>query len=117
MSGLFEVALIQGTITFTDGETVEFGLGPDVDWRSGNATQNLGRAVDVCEAIRDGVLEAIRDGVQDAELWDDGMVDCPNCGDRVDEGQMNYWPDLDPPVSMCDPCEHNARRSGWEPGR
>jgi hypothetical protein len=109
MSELFEVAQIKGTITFTDGETVEFGLGPDEDWRSGNTRRNLARAVDVCTAIRDGV--------QDAELWDDGCVECPNCGDRVDEDEMNYWPELAEPVAMCDSCEHNARRSGWEPGQ
>jgi len=48
------------------------------------------------------------------EAGDDGLVECPNCGERVDE--LNHWPKLNPPVSMCDSCVHNARRSGWEPG-
>lgn len=42
---------------------------------------------------------------------------CPNCGERVPKGEMNHWPGLKPPVSMCNSCEHNARRSGWEPGQ
>ncbi|QUE25382.1 hypothetical protein SEA_FIZZLES_88 [Microbacterium phage Fizzles] len=46
-----------------------------------------------------------------------GEVRCPNCGEYVRPTQMNHWPKLNPPVSMCDSCEHNARRSGWEPGR
>lgn len=46
-----------------------------------------------------------------------GKVMCPACGEYVEEGEMNYWPKLAEPVSMCDSCEHDARRSGWEPGR
>lgn len=46
---------ITGTIEFDDGETVDFGLGDDEDWRSGNRRAVLGDAVDVTEAIRDAV--------------------------------------------------------------
>lgn len=40
---------------------------------------------------------------------------CPECGEWFD--QLNEYPKLNPPVSLCDSCEHNARRSGWEPGQ
>jgi hypothetical protein len=46
------------------------------------------------------------------EEYVDGQVKCPNCGEFVD-GPLNYE---DKPYRMCDSCEHNARRSGWEPG-
>lgn len=46
-----------------------------------------------------------------------GEVRCPNCGEYVTPDKMNHWPNPTEPVSMCDSCEHNARRSGWEPGR
>lgn len=48
---------------------------------------------------------------------EDGRVECPNCGEYVKPSEMNHWPKLAEPVSMCDSCEHNARRSGWEPGQ
>ena len=46
-----------------------------------------------------------------------GKVRCPVCREYVEEDEMNHWPKLAQPVSMCDSCEHDARRSGWEPGR
>lgn len=46
-----------------------------------------------------------------------GEVQCPNCDEYVDPDEMNHWPNLVEPVSMCNSCEHNARRSGWEPGQ
>ena len=46
-----------------------------------------------------------------------GMVQCPNCGEWVEPDEMKRWPNLTPPVTMCDSCEHDARRSGWEPGQ
>jgi hypothetical protein len=104
MSELFEIAQIKGIITLADGETVEFSLGPDEDMRWGNTVENLGRTVEACELIRDAL--------QDAELWDDGCVECPNCGERV-EPPLNYE---GREYEMCDSCVHNARRSGWEPG-
>ncbi|MDF2990275.1 MAG: hypothetical protein K0S37_789 [Microbacterium sp.] len=49
--------------------------------------------------------------------WFATTTECPNCDERVPHNEMNHWPDLKEPVSMCDSCEHNARRSGWEPGQ
>lgn len=40
----------------------------------------------------------------------------PSC-DECDEVATNFWPELKEPVKLCDSCEHNARRSGWEPGQ
>lgn len=37
--------------------------------------------------------------------------------DECEEEATNFWPELKKPVQLCDSCEHNARRSGWEPGQ
>lgn len=37
--------------------------------------------------------------------------------DECEEEATNRWPELKSPVQLCDSCEHNARRSGWEPGQ
>lgn len=37
--------------------------------------------------------------------------------DECDEEAEVFWPKLVTPVQMCRSCEHNARRSGWEPGQ
>jgi len=42
-------------------------------------------------------------------------VECPECGEWVASEDLNHWPDLKPPVSMCSSCTHNAYRSGWDP--
>lgn len=39
---------------------------------------------------------------------------CDECDERP---ATQFWPKLATPVQLCDPCTHNARRSGWEPGR
>lgn len=56
-------------------------------------------------------------------------VEVPDAGDehhtcaaayRCDEcsGEAtNFYPNLTEPVQLCDSCDHNARRSGWEPGQ
>ena len=46
-----EIAFVTGTITFDNGETVEFSLAPDCDTRWGNETKYLGYAVDPCGAM------------------------------------------------------------------
>lgn len=43
-------------------------------------------------------------------------VDIEKC-DQCDEVATEFWPNLKTPVQMCESCEYNARRSGWEPGR
>lgn len=53
----------------------------------------------------------------DCHMKAEGYVECPNCNGWRRAYEMNHWPELKEPVSMCDSCEHNARRSGWEPGR
>lgn len=40
-----------------------------------------------------------------------------NVCDQCDEPATQFWPELAPPIQMCDSCTHNARRSGWEPGQ
>lgn len=38
--------------------------------------------------------------------------------DECDENPATqFWPRLTPPVQLCYGCTHDARRSGWEPGR
>lgn len=37
--------------------------------------------------------------------------------DQCDQPATQHWPELKKPVSMCDSCVHDARRSGWEPGQ
>lgn len=37
--------------------------------------------------------------------------------DECDEPAASFWPDLAVPVQLCEGCEHDARRSGWAPGR
>ena len=37
--------------------------------------------------------------------------------DECEEEATEFWPKLTPPVQLCDSCYHDARRSGWEPGR
>ena len=62
--------------------------------------------------------------------WCDGCEErdakpkCDECDVREGDGdhlglqvELNRWPMLNPPVQLCDGCEHNARRSGWEPGK
>lgn len=49
-----DVARVTGFIEFTDGTKVEFGLGVDEDWRNG---PDAGRAVDVCESLRDALTD------------------------------------------------------------
>lgn len=43
-------------------------------------------------------------------------VEVEEC-DECDNEATNFWLELKKPVQMCDSCEHNARRSGWEPGQ
>lgn len=47
---------------------------------------------------------------------EDGRVQCPNCDEYVAPDEINTWPGATAPVTLCDSCEHDARRSGWEPG-
>lgn len=104
-----EVKSITGWIEFTDGSKVEFGVGPDHDWANGQQPA-IGKSVDI--------RTAIVDALNDESFWDDGLVECPNgCGERVEEDDIEHWPNLKEPVSMCSSCVHNARRSGWEPGQ
>lgn len=71
-----------------------------------------------CSQCQDEVLTLSTDDLCDGCVAEnEGTVICPNCGERVEEGEMNHWPNLAEPISMCDSCEHNARRSGWEPGQ
>lgn len=130
------VAGIVGTITFDDGETVEFGLGDEVDWRSGNRTDVLGDAVDVTTAINQALLD------EELYAFQSDLRECSRCGEEVSilnsddeclgceeerasfvecdecpEKATNFWPNLKEPVKLCASCTHNARRSGWGPGQ
>lgn len=99
----FEVVEITGTIEFKGGHQVTFTLRDDHDSANGEQPW-IGKSVDVRQVMREAVMEA--------EFFDDLLVECPNCGQRVDE--LDY---PDKPYAMCDGCEHDARRSGWEPGQ
>lgn len=48
---------------------------------------------------------------------EDGLVECPNCDQYVDPGELETYPAQNGPVTMCRSCVHDARRSGWEPGQ
>ena len=37
--------------------------------------------------------------------------------DECEEESTNFWPELKKPVQLCEGCEHDAYRSGWEPGQ
>lgn len=69
-----------------------------------------------CCYCLDEVQTLSSDGLCDACVAD-GVQTCPNCGQQVEAENMREWPNLNPPVRMCTSCEHNARRSGWEPGQ
>lgn len=70
-----------------------------------------------CDRCGESVLTlSSRDWCDGCEEEVDGLERCPNCGEYVDPDDMSHWPNLREPVSMCSSCEHNARRSGWEPG-
>lgn len=52
-----------------------------------------------------------------APEWRDRQALETNLCDQCDENPATtFWPNLTPPVQMCDSCTHNALRSGWEPG-
>lgn len=105
---IHEVAEITATIEFVGGHKVTFTMDRSINRAEGEQPW-LGKSADV--------RQAIFDAISDEEFWDDGQVECPNCGERVDPSEMNHWPLLAEPISMCDSCVHNARRSGWEPGQ
>lgn len=69
-----------------------------------------------CDACGDEVATLSSDDLCDGCVAE-GKRRCPNCGEWKPADEMNHWPKLAEPISMCDSCEHDARRSGWEPGR
>lgn len=44
------------------------------------------------------------------------VIEVEQC-DECEEEATEFWPNLKKPVQLCASCEHDARRSGWEPGR
>lgn len=53
--------------------------------------------------------------IADARTYDQLKKNpCDECDERP---ATQFWPKLATPVQLCEPCTHNARRSGWEPGR
>lgn len=85
------------------------------------------------KALRDWIARRARErelielrerlGARDAETADiiaaqaeREEAEVPEC-DECEEEATNFWPNLREPVQLCDSCEHNARRSGWEPGQ
>jgi Zn ribbon nucleic-acid-binding protein len=53
-------------------------------------------------------------------LTDDGthiaFLDPPACDECGATEDLTIWSELSSPVTLCPSCEHDARRSGWEPG-
>lgn len=87
---------------------------------SASGTAHWEEAIDLSACAKCGTEDDVGYGKDDDLCYDcymesTGWVLCPNCGEWV-EGPLNEWPELNPPVIMCDSCLHNARRSGWEPG-
>ncbi|WP_047523115.1 hypothetical protein [Microbacterium sp. ZOR0019] len=72
------------------------------------------------EADEDDARECARCGEEVGYLstrdWCDGCEALPLC-DECEEEATSFWPNLLQPVQLCAGCEHNARRSGWEPGQ
>jgi hypothetical protein len=109
-----------------DGETITIDATRDdllaaIGAAAGEGTLILGAAGDPDRQCREC-------GEEVATLSSDDLCDgcvemlatttpCPNCGERVPNDEMRYWLNLTPPVIMCAGCEHDARRSGWEPGQ
>lgn len=52
-----KVRQISGTITLSNGETVEFLIGPNSDQRWGNTRENLAHAVLPCETMSTALWE------------------------------------------------------------
>jgi len=46
---------VKGTIAFADGQTVEFMIGHEIDSRWGNVEEVLGRAVEPCQIMYEGL--------------------------------------------------------------
>ena len=69
-----------------------------------------------CDACGDEVLTLSSDDLCDGCV-EEGTRRCLNCGEWTPESEMHLWPNLKEPVTMCDSCMHDARRSGWEPGQ
>ena len=59
-----------------------------------------------------------------SELMIEPEPDCPEHGEQPDnqraeceEEATEFYTELAMPVQLCASCDHNARRSGWEPGQ
>lgn len=73
-----------------------------------------GRACVTCGSTDEPEYGEAENLCYDCDRRADGEVECPTCGEWK-EGPLNYEGTDN---EMCDSCEHNARRSGWEgPGR
>jgi len=50
-----QIRHVKGTIEFADGQTVEFMIGHEIDSRWGNVEEVLGRAVEPCDIMYEGL--------------------------------------------------------------
>ncbi|MEV5068908.1 hypothetical protein MRBLMI12_000464 [Microbacterium sp. LMI12-1-1.1] len=68
---------------------------------------------DYCDELATGEHEGDKHCDEHAPV----VIPEENQCDQCDEEATNHWPNLKKPVQLCDACEHDARRSGWEPGQ
>lgn len=74
------------------------------------------------ESLREVANDLEREGqaFRRTVLADDGthiaFLDPPACDEWGATEDLTVWSELSSPVTLCPTCEHDARRSGWEPG-
>ncbi|WP_433673748.1 hypothetical protein [Microbacterium gorillae] len=99
------------------------GLHAPEGYREADGVYDLEANAAIAATADDDYQQCSRCGDDVHSLSSDGLCDgcveeletttaCPNCGERVDNDEMNY---VDTKNEMCDSCVHNAIRSGWTP--
>lgn len=57
--------------------------------------------------------EEAEEHAEDLMKWATAHPKCNEC----DQTATQHWPNINPPVQLCENCYHDAYRSGWEPGK
>lgn len=74
--------------------------------------------LDNIESMRENDEDRVTDQAEHDEICAalnrlNAAKECDECHEAATE----FYPNLKKSVQLCDSCAHNARRSGWEPGR
>lgn len=78
------------------------------EWREAQEGDSNDAEIDAAGELIDTLLHILGAKTSEEEI--------PQC-DECDEPATVFWPNLAPPVQMCESCAHDAFRSGWEPGQ